>query len=95
VFKANTSFLPPIKASSKQMTPAIREKAIQTELGFLKELYRTAGGDKWVRRQRWLDEKAPFDTWDGVVGVDSGQPSERKLYQRCIGKTFSGRFSLS
>mmetsp|Transcript_20438 Transcript_20438/g.41848 ORF Transcript_20438/g.41848 Transcript_20438/m.41848 type:complete len:540 (+) Transcript_20438:78-1697(+) len=93
-FKANTSFLPPIKALAKQMNPSIREKAVQTELDFLSELYRTAGGDKWLRRRRWCEEKAAFDTWEGVVGVDSGTPSDRRVYQRCVGELWLGNCGL-
>jgi hypothetical protein len=80
-FKANTSFLPAIKPKVVKMTPFVRKRAVESEMSFLKELYRTAGGDKWYRNKYWGTDAESFAGWDNITGVDVGKKGDAH-YQR-------------
>ena len=92
-YQANTSFLPAIKPKLIKMNPVVRQKAKDTEIDFLREFYRSAGGEKWARQENWFRERngktVPFEEWEGLRGVDVGKLGEVQ-FQRCLSELLLG-----
>jgi len=95
--RGNNSFLPSIKPVLTKMNPVMRQRARDTEIAFLNELYRSAGGAGWFRQQNWCTEESvtglTMDAWQGVVGVHVGKPGDIQ-YQRCLAELWLGNNNL-
>jgi len=92
-YRANTSYLPPPKPKLRKITPVLRQRAIDTECGFLNELFRSAGGTAWKRQQHWASEKVEFAEWEGVECVEMGKFGEVQ-YQNCLSELWLGANNL-